>query len=263
MKLTFNDKYRLFYPFIVASVPVSFLVAYYTSWWWIVAGLIWFRVVGILFVSIGLHRYFSHRSFKTGPKRHAMLAIGSVFTGNGSPLAFATKHIHHHKNSDTDKDVHSPVIDGGLHAALLWPMGTQDYFLNEKGASLPMHCLKDRLVMRVHFNYFLIWFSIAALLFLIDWKLPLFLMAFPAGMSVLVGNILVNWLLHVPSPGSYRNYDTNDHSHNNKWIQWIETGEGFHNNHHQAMGNYNFARMPGEFDPCAWIIDRFLKVEKS
>ena len=96
-----------------------------------------------------------------------------------------------------------------------------------------------------------------------DGKLPLFLMAFPAGMSVLVGNTLVNWLLHVKSPGSYRNYDTNDNSYNNKWIQWIETGEGFHNNHHQSMGNYNFARKSDEFDPCAWIVEKFLKVEKS
>ena len=58
-----------------------------------------------------------------------MLAIGSVLTGNGSPLTFATKHMHHHLYADTEKDIHSPVIDGALHAALLWPMGTQDYFL--------------------------------------------------------------------------------------------------------------------------------------
>ena len=262
MKLTFNDKYRIFYPFIICSIPVSLIVAYYTSWWWIIFGFIWFRLIGILFVSIGLHRYFSHRSFNTGPKRHAMLVIGSVLTGNGSPLAFATKHMHHHMYSDTEKDIHSPVIDGALHAALLWPMGTQDYFLNQKGAKLPMHWLKDRLVLFVHLNYFALWLTLAALLCLIDWKIPLFFMAFPAGMSVIIGNILINWLSHRNFIGSYRNYDTNDNSFNNKLIQWIETGEGFHNNHHQAMGNYNFARMPGEFDPCAWIIDRFLIVKK-
>lgn len=261
MKLTFNDKYRFFYIFIITSVPTSLFVAYYTSWWWIIAGLICFRTIGILFVSIGLHRYFSHRSFKTGPKRHIILVIGSVLTGNGSPLSFATKHIHHHKHSDTSKDVHSPVVDGALHAALGWPMKNQDYFLKEKGAVPPMYWLRDKLILQVHHNYFLIWFSIAAVLFLINWKLPLFLMAFPAGMSVLFGNVFVNWLLHIEIPGSYRNYNTNDASHNNKWIQWIETGEGFHNNHHQAMGNYNFAQMPGEFDPCAWVIDKFLKVK--
>jgi fatty-acid desaturase len=79
-------------------------------------------------------------------------------------------------------------------------------------------------------------------------------------MSVLVGNTLINCLNHLKIPGSYRNYDTNDTSYNNKWIQWIETGEGYHNNHHQNMIDYNFARMPGEVDPCAWIIDKFLKV---
>jgi stearoyl-CoA desaturase (delta-9 desaturase) len=261
MRLTFNDKYRLIYPFIILSVPVSLVAATYTSWWWIVAGLIWFRIIGILFVSIGLHRYFAHRSFKTGPTRHALLAFGSVLTMNGSPLTFATKHLHHHKTADTPKDIHSPIVDGALHTALLWPMHSQDYFLREKGALLPMYCLKDRIIMRVHFNYFLIWFSLATILFLIDWKLPLFLMAFPAGVSIMFGNIMANWLLHVKLPSSYRNYNTDDNSYNNKWIQFFETGE-FHNNHHHAPGNYNFARMPDEFDPCAWIIDKFLKTNK-
>jgi stearoyl-CoA desaturase (delta-9 desaturase) len=257
--MTFNDKYRIFYPLIILSVPISFIVAYNTSWWWLIFGFIWFRIVGILFVSIGLHRYFAHRSFKTGPKRHIMLVLGSVLTGNGSPITFTTKHLHHHKHSDKELDIHSPK-DGILHSAFLWPMGTHKWFFEIKQAKIPMFILKDRLINKVHNNYFLIWCSLALILFLIDWKLPLFFLAFPAGMSVLVGNTLINCLNHLKIPGSYRNYDTNDTSYNNKWIQWIETGEGYHNNHHQNMIDYNFARMPGEVDPCAWIIDKFLKV---
>lgn len=257
--MTFNDKYRIFYWFIIASVPVSIIVSYNTSWWWLLVGFLWFRVIGILFVSIGLHRYFSHRSFKTGPKRHALLVLGSVLTGNGSPIAFATKHLHHHKHSDKELDIHSPK-HGLLHSALLWPSHKQEWFFDEKQVQVPMFILKDRLINKVHSNYFLIWFTLAFVLLLIDWKLPLFLMALPAGLSVLVGNFFINFLNHISIPGSYRNFDTDDNSYNNKWIQILETGEGYHNNHHQSMGNYNFARMPGEFDPCAWIIERFLKV---
>lgn len=258
--MNFNDKYRIFYPIIVLSVPISFIVAYNTSLWWLLLGFIWFRLIGILFVSIGLHRYFAHRSFKTGPKRHIMLVLGSVLTGNGSPIAFTTKHLHHHKHSDKDLDIHSPK-EGILHSALLWPMGTHEWFFDQKQAKVPMFILKDRLINKVHNNYFLIWSLLAVTLFLIDWKLPLFFMAFPAGMSVLVGNFFINCLNHLKIPGSYRNYDTDDNSYNNKWIQILETGEGYHNNHHQNMTNYNFAHRPDEFDTCAWIIDKFLKVK--
>lgn len=258
-KMNYLDKFRLLYCFNILSIPIGIVVAFNTSLWWLVLGIIWYRIVGILFVSIGLHRYFTHRSFQTGYKRHILFVIGSIISGNGSPIAFASQHIHHHKHSDKELDLHSPK-DGTLHSCFSWLLNSKTWFLEEKEMKIPMFILKDRVVNFVHKYYFTCWSTISFILFLIDWKLFLFIMPFAGGLSILTSNIVVGYLAHIKLPGSYKNFDTKDDSFNNEWIQLIETAEGYHNNHHADPSNYNFARNKNEFDLCAVLIKKFFKV---
>lgn len=258
--MTFNDKYRILYIFVLLSVPASIIVAADTSWWYLICSLIWFRFVNSIWAQIGLHRYFAHRNFKTGTWRHRFLAVGTILTGSGSILTWASHHTHHHIHSDTPMDVHSP-IDGWWHTAFSWAIASKEHFIEKKKVIVPRYLLKDKLVVWLHNNYFNIWSVSIVVLILINWKFALFGLLAPAGWNLLSGNVLANLSTHVKLPGSYKNFDTGDNSYNNKIIQILAFGEGLHNNHHHDASKYNQAMMPGEFDPAGWIVRKFFETK--
>ncbi|HSQ54106.1 MAG TPA: fatty acid desaturase, partial [Gemmata sp.] len=89
------------------------------SWWYLLWILVLTRVVG-LGVTVALHRYFSHRSFKTPRWFQFVLAcIGCTALQKG-PLWWAVHHRLHHKHSDTPNDPHSPVVEGFLYGHVGW-----------------------------------------------------------------------------------------------------------------------------------------------
>ena len=257
--MTFTSKYRIFYIGIISSVPIALYISYINDlWFWFLASFIYVKFLNFFALQIGLHRYFTHRSFETTRTMHYALSFSSVLTGQGSPITWATHHIHHHKHSDSDLDVHSP-IHGFWHTCFFWAIKSYKYFNQEKRIMpTPKHLIRDKTVMYIHKNYFFIWTCLILLSFIIDWKFCLFFVLMPAGMSVLHGNIVTNFLSHTKLPGSYRNFETRDKSWNNKFIQLFQGGEGLHNNHHHNSIKYNQAMKPGEFDLAAVVIDKFL-----
>ena len=259
--MTFNYQYRLLYLVLMLSIPAAIIVAAYTSWWYLLASFVWSTIINTVFVQIGLHRYFSHSGFATGPLRHRFLAIGCFLAGGGSAISWSTHHMHHHRYSDSQNDLHSPT-EGWWHSAFAWPIQNQSYFENKKHIGVvPKHLVRDHTVMWAHKHYFRFWIVAIIVCGAISWQLLLFGLLFPAAGSLLRGNIMTNTLSHLRLPGSYQNYhDTHDHSYNNRWIQFFQIGEGLHNNHHHNMRNYNQAMKTGEWDPAAWLIDKFFKV---
>ena len=71
-------------------------------------------------VTVGLHRYFSHRAFKTSRWFQFVLGWVGTAAGQRGPLWWAAHHRRHHSHSDTDADVHSPTLGGFLHAHVGW-----------------------------------------------------------------------------------------------------------------------------------------------
>jgi stearoyl-CoA desaturase (delta-9 desaturase) len=260
--MTFNNKFRILYILLMISVPASIIVAFETSWWYLICSLVWFRFTNTIFTQIGLHRYFTHRNFKTGPWRHRLLAVGTVLNGSGSIITWGSNHIHHHRYSDKPMDVHSPN-DGWWHVAFSWAISSKEYFTEEKKIIVPRYLLKDKLIVWLHNNYFMIWFVGIVALMLIDWKFALFGLIAPAGWNLLSGNILANLLTHIKLPGSYKNFNICDNSYNNKSIQIFAFGEGLHNNHHHDPSKHNQAVKPGEYDPASWIIKHCFEIKSS
>jgi len=258
--MTFNDKFRILYILLLLSVPASIIVAFEISWWYLIFSLVWFRFTNTIFTQIGLHRYFAHRNFKTGPWRHRFLAVGTVLAGSGSIIGWSSNHAHHHLHSDKPMDVHSPN-DGWWHTAFLWAISSKEYFIKEKKIIVPRYLLKDKLIVWLHDNYFMIWVVGIVALTLIDWKFALFGLMAPAGWNILSGNVLANLSTHINLFGSYKTFNTGDNSYNNKFIQILAFGEGLHNNHHHDSSKYNQAMTPGEFDPAGWIVKKFFETK--
>lgn len=240
------------------TIPTAIIVAYiYGLWWWLLAGVIYSKVLAVFGVQIGLHRYFSHRSFTTGKFRHIFLCWISLLAGEGSPIQWGTFHVHHHKNSDTSRDIHSPNVDTFAHATLYWGMESMDWFKSKGIAPPSFALLNDRYVSFVHKYWYIIWIILITVTLIISWKVCLFLLLFPAMFATLNSSVMTNGLAHLNLPGSYKNFELTDKSTNNKWIQAYQIGEGLHNNHHKYPGRYSQAVTEDEFDPVAWIIEKF------
>jgi stearoyl-CoA desaturase (delta-9 desaturase) len=64
-------------------------------------------------------------------KRRFLLYF-SILGGEGSPIAWATHHRHHHKYTEKPNDIHSPYESITL-SLFRWQVMPKDWWLKEKG----------------------------------------------------------------------------------------------------------------------------------
>jgi stearoyl-CoA desaturase (delta-9 desaturase) len=207
------------------------------------------------------HRYFSHKTFKTGRLTQFVFAFVGCCAVQRGPLWWAAHHRNHHRHSDREEDAHSPVQRSFWWSHMGWFLCRKN-FPTDKG--LVRDWMKyPELVWLNRFDW------IAPVFYaLFMWGLGYFCSAlFPAlGLSVsqalvwgfLVSTVLlyhgtfvINSLAH--KFGS-RPFETRDHSRNNGWLALITLGEGWHNNHHFYPNSVRQGFRPWEFDPSYWIL---------
>jgi len=194
------------------------------------------RMVGI---TVFYHRYFAHKTFKTGRITQFIFAlIGSSSTQRG-PLWWASHHRHHHHYSDQEQDVHSPK------KGLFWShMG---WFLADKHFITRLDLIPDfarfRELMFLDRFDTLVPIACAVMMFILGVILnALFPELGTNGWQMLVWGYVISTivLLHATfcinsmahKLGS-RRFNTPDTSRNNFALALITLGEGWHNNHHR------------------------------
>ena len=77
-----------------------------------ILGFLWYQVIAIFGISIGLHRHFAHRQFDVSKIYEVIILFLITLTGARSPLGWIGAHRIHHANADTENDPHSPDIKG-------------------------------------------------------------------------------------------------------------------------------------------------------
>src|SRR5690606_24747574 len=106
-------------PFLAVHLAAA-LVFFVPFAWWGVVGLL----ASYVFLQIGaaaiMHRYFSHRSFKTSRAFQFVLAVWGCCANQRGPLWWAAHHRKHHAWADETQDPHSPHHEGFWHAHVLW-----------------------------------------------------------------------------------------------------------------------------------------------
>jgi stearoyl-CoA desaturase (delta-9 desaturase) len=262
-KIPLQTKSRILWWVGLVFMIFGLLHAAITSdWIWILSILIFQKIVSPFSNGIALHRYFSHRSFETGPLRHKFLLYISVFAAAGSPIVWSAIHRHHHRHSDTEYDIHSPNVNL-LDSAGYWGTRSHEWMLETKKLTVfPKDLIQMPDVAFVHRNYYAIWVGICLVSLLISWELLVFFTLPMLGLVPLTTSIALTILSHKKIPGSYKNFDSGDWSYNNKWLHWWTLQEGLHNNHHKHPEKYNQAMGPWEFDPAGWIIEKFFDTKK-
>jgi stearoyl-CoA desaturase (delta-9 desaturase) len=185
------------------------------------------------------HRYFSHKTFRTGRFWQFVFAVLGNSAVQRGPLWWAAHHRHHHRYTDKEQDVHSPLRHGFWWSHIGWLTSRSNF-------ATRMQYVKD-------------WAQYPELRYLnrFDTVVPILLAGglFAAGsllhryapqlgtdgMQMLIwgffvsttvnfhATVTINSLAHMFGT---RRYDTPDTSRNNLLLSIITLGEGWHNNHH-------------------------------
>jgi stearoyl-CoA desaturase (Delta-9 desaturase) len=237
-------RYVLFFGMHLAVVAVVLL----TNPSWPLLALCFVSYAGrMIGVSIGYHRYFAHRSFRTSRAFQFVLAVWAQTSNQNGVLWWAAHHRRHHKFSDTPDDVHSPVHHGFLQAHLTWFMLRENWAVDEKFVA---DWLKYPEL--VFLQRFPAWPTIAMAILLtatLGWD-GLLWGHFVPTVFLLHCTFTINSVSHIFGT---RPYDTADNSRNNALFALFTMGEGWHNNHHHRPASAAFGWRWYQFDP-AWRV---------
>ncbi len=207
--------------------------------------LYWFRMWA---VTAGYHRFFSHRSFKTSRSFQFVLAFLAQTSLQRGIIWWAAIHRHHHKHSDTELDVHSPVHRSFLYSHVGWIFSDRDDTPDYSTVQDLMAYPELRWLNRYHHVPGII---LGALCFLLAGWSGLVVGFVWSTVLLYHGSFSINSLAHVH--GKQR-YVTGDDSRNNWWLSIITMGEGWHNNHHVYQSSTRQGFRWYEFDPTYYVL---------
>ncbi len=246
--------------------------------WWQPIGiveiglLIGMWVVAMIGMSVGLHRYFAHRAFKTTPSVRVVLAILGCMAAQGPLVSWVAVHRRHHEYSDAPGDPHSPnpalrpkgpraTLRGLWHAHVGW---LTDHEYPNPGYYAP-DLVRDRTLAKVN-RYYGMWVSLglaipAVLGGVLTGSLLGALLGFLWGGPVrmfLVDNCIlsINSFSHVYGAHPF---DTKDNSRNNAWVALPTFGESWQNNHHAFASSAKIGLKWWQLDFGYWIVGALAK----
>ena len=219
-------------------------------------------------VTVGFHRLFTHRSFKTGRVLRAIFAVLGSAAVEGPLIEWVSTHRMHHDFSDCPGDPHSPHVDhgGGWRGALRGLYHAHvGWLFRAHGGANPQRYAKDLLaepVTRAIDRGFAVWVLLG------------FMLAFGLGVAMtgtVVGGLTgllwggavrilvlhhatfsINSLCHF---FGRRRFATRDESRNLAWLAIPTLGESWHNNHHAFPTSAHHGLTRWQLDPSGWLID--------
>jgi stearoyl-CoA desaturase (delta-9 desaturase) len=218
-------------------------------------------------ITVGFHRLFTHRSFKTGKAVRAILAVLGSAAIEGPIISWVADHRKHHTYSDKPGDPHSPHVDHGhgIKGALrgLWHAHVGWLFIHTQRGLKTRYApdlLADPIVSFVN-RTFLLWvFAGLAAPFFLGWLIGGSL--FTALTGLLWGGAVRMLVLHHATYSinslchffGRQDYKTDDQSRNLRWLSIFTFGEAYHNNHHAFPTSARHGLSRWSFDPSAWVI---------
>jgi stearoyl-CoA desaturase (Delta-9 desaturase) len=257
-------------PFIALGVVGWQLWNDLLHWSDVIVFVIMYLLTG-LGVTVGFHRYLTHRSFKTGKTVRAALGILGSAAIEGPVISWVADHRKHHAFADKEGDPHSPHVghEGGwkgafqglVHAHMGWL-----FIHTQRGAKARYapDLMKDPVIRWVD-RHFLVW-AIGGLLvaFALGYAIGGTLTAaltgllWGGGVRMLVVHHVtysINSLCHF---FGRRRFNTDDHSRNLLWLAPFSFGESWHNNHHAfpTSASHGLSRWP--VDP-SWLVIRAME----
>jgi len=220
-------------------------------------------------ITIGFHRFFTHRSFATSRPVQALLAVLGSMAVEGPLLRWVANHRRHHQHSDREHDPHSPHTYG----AGFWNMtrglwrAHAGWIFSGSSPDLPRYVgdLRSDPLIRNLSRLFPLWVLLGLLIpgaiagaITGTWS--------GAMLGVLWGGLVrvffvhhvtwsVNSVCHI---WGARPLKTSDQSRNNAIFGVLAFGEGWHNNHHAFPNSARHGLRWWQFD-MSYLIIRLMR----
>lgn len=256
-------------PLIGLTVAMVLLWGIAFHWQYLLIMAVMYLVTGFG-ITIGYHRLFTHRSFRTPRPIAAMLAVMGSMAVEGSLMQWVAVHRSHHQHSDNDGDPHSPhtsgagligALKGMWHAHVGWTLGKR------RPGNLARYVpdLKKDAVLRWISHLFPLWVVLGLIIPAILGGLMTM-----SWMGVLLGFLWgglvriflvhhVTWSINsVCHIWGSRPYDSKDESRNNVIFGVLALGEGWHNNHHAFPSSPRHGLRWWQFD-ASYVVIRIMK----
>ena len=218
-------------------------------------------------ITVGFHRLFTHRSFKTGAVMRFVWAVLGSMALEGPVIEWVSYHRRHHRFSDAEGDPHSPHVGHGsgligamrglFHAHVGWVLFSDEPAEETRYAP---DLIADPVVRFVD-RTFILWAVLG--------------LALPFGLGYALTGTLIGGLLGLLWGGAVRifflhhitfcinslchffgsrDFDTADESRNLAWLAPFTFGEAWHNNHHAFPTSARHGLGRFELDPSAILI---------
>lgn len=251
---------------VVFGLPVLAVVGAVSLWrtprWYEIVVALAMYCLGGLGISLGWHRYFTHRGFVCSSWLRRALAVAGTLAFEGSLASWVANHRVHHAHTDSEGDPHSPwtgkgAVEGFFHAHVGWlrrPGAPEDRYARDVLAD-PALAVISR------------WWWLWALLGLL---VPAAATGVLAGTSAALGVVVwaglvrvvvfhhVTWSVNsVCHMHGRRRFDTADRSTNVWWLALPSFGESWHNNHHHAPRKARHGVDRGQLDLSAMLLRLF------
>jgi stearoyl-CoA desaturase (Delta-9 desaturase) len=237
-KAKLKNAEHIFY-LLAKNIPAAFAVYWIatqpTGWveW---SGFAVLYVMNILAMTLGYHRFFSHKVFETSKPMRYVIAIWAQLGTFGSLGRWVMEHRRHHVHTDLPGDIHSPHYDdhgrklSGLakwkYSHLGWVFNTSITDENFYGKGLA----EDD-----------------AIQFVDRYRIPIFFISVIALHAI----ACTNSFAHMFGP---QRFAVNGQARNNWFVALITMGEGWHNNHHALPRTAGTQIAWYEIDMTGWVI---------
>ena len=250
---------------IPCAVWFHLYVQPFTSFEFLLFAIMW-TLTGGLGISIGYHRYFTHRAFKAVEPLCWLMAACGAMSGQGPVTYWVALHRKHHRFSDQAGDPHSPIANasasrghwfGLMHSHFLWIAEAQPPTLGRYAADLVRNRVA-RVTGSIYYQLVLLGQLIPALAGWIwygTWAGALAGLLWGGLLRLVIGNQIIWSVNSVCHAFGSQPHATRDQSRNNVVVAMFGFGEGWHNNHHVAPTAANFSHRWWQLD-CGYLVIR-------
>lgn len=245
---------------IYGFLTVPYIQRWKTFLWAFIIGL--FAAFGI---TGGIHRFWSHKSYKANTPLRIILMLCFVTAGQNSIYDWVRDHRVHHKFSETDADPHNSNR-GFFFSHVGWLMIKKHPEVIRKGKLIDMSDIKADPIAAFCERHFTLLKLMCC--FVIPIVLPVycwneewyyaFVFQICRYMYVLNATWSVNSFAHF---FGNKPYDKSIAPVENKFVSYASMGEGWHNYHHVFPTDYRAAEIGGgRFNATTSVIDMFAKI---
>ncbi|CCW65910.1 unnamed protein product [Phytomonas sp. Hart1] len=248
---------------VVVCVPFfatigAILMGVPLQWNTLCVGFLFYIFNGMIGITVGYHRLFSHRSYTACRFWECLCAFAGAGAFEGSIKWWGRNHRIHHRYVDTDKDPYN-AKRGFIFSHFGWMIMKQNYSLLGK---VDITDYKYNKVVQFQHNYF---FPLAVLSGIVlptmicglgwgDWMGGYFYASLAKIAFVHHNTFFINSLAHTNLFGAKQNFSDLHSSHDSAICAFVTFGEGYHNFHHEFANDYRNGIRWYHFDPTKWTI---------